>query len=80
MLKLVYLVIRYIFKNGRCQFIAGMARAKAQGKRISRPALPIQQQQEIFELQNQGLSMNKISKQLGIAYGTVYNYVGKLKT
>ena len=59
---------------------AGMARAKAQGKRISRPPLPIQQQQEIFELQKQGLSMNKISKQLGIAYGTVYNYVGKLKT
>ena len=59
---------------------AGMARAKAQGKRISRPPLPIQQQQEIFELQKQGLSMNKISKQLGIAYGTVYNYVGKLKS
>ncbi|CAG4997515.1 hypothetical protein DYBT9275_01790 [Dyadobacter sp. CECT 9275] len=35
---------------------------------------------EIFGLQQQGLSMNKISKQLGIAYGTVYNYVSKLKT
>lgn len=56
---------------------AGMARAKAQGKRISRPQLPIDKQQEIFELQKQGLSMNKISKQLGIAYGTVYNYVSK---
>ena len=59
---------------------AGMARAKAQGKRISRPPLAIDKQGEIFELQQQGLSMNKISKQLGIAYGTVYNYVSKLKT
>lgn len=57
-----------------------MARAKAQGKRISRPPLPIHKQREIFGLQQQGLSMNKISKQLGIAYGTVYNYVSKLKT
>ncbi|WP_026632643.1 recombinase family protein [Dyadobacter alkalitolerans] len=58
---------------------AGMARAKAQGKRISRPPLPIHQQRQIFELQQQGLSMNRISKQLGIAYGTVYNYASKLK-
>jgi len=59
---------------------AGMARAKAQGKRISRPPLPIQQQQQIFELQRQGMSMNRISKELGIAYVTVYNYASKLKT
>jgi DNA invertase Pin-like site-specific DNA recombinase len=57
---------------------AGMARAKAQGKQISRPRLPIEQQQRIFKLRKRGFSMNKISKQLGIAYGTVYNYVGKL--
>lgn len=57
---------------------AGMERARAQGKHIARPRLPIDQQQKIFELQKKGLSMNKISKQLGIAYGTVYNYLGKL--
>lgn len=57
---------------------AGMERARAQGKYIARPRLPIDQQQKIFELQKKGLSMNKISKQLGIAYGTVYNYLGKL--
>lgn len=56
-----------------------MARAKAQGKRISRPTLPTSKQQELFELQKLGLSMNKISKQLGIAYGTVYNYLAKTK-
>ena len=58
---------------------AGMARAKAQGKRISRPTISIDRQNEIFELQKSGLSMNKISKQLGIAYGTVYNYLSKSK-
>ena len=58
---------------------AGMARAKAQGKRISRPTISMDRQNEIFDLQTQGLSMNKISKQLGIAYGTVYNYLSKAK-
>jgi DNA invertase Pin-like site-specific DNA recombinase len=57
---------------------AGMARAKAQGKQISRPQLPIEQQRRIFKMRKQGFSINKISKQLGIAYGTVYNYAGKL--
>ena len=56
---------------------AGMARARAQGKHIARPPIPIEQQHKIFKLKKQGLSMNKISKQLGIAYGTVYNYLGK---
>ncbi len=58
---------------------AGMARAKAQGKHISRPALGDKHQKLIAQLYGQGLSMNKISKQSGIAYGTVYNYVKKLK-
>ena len=55
---------------------AGMARAKAQGKLISRPKISIQKQQELFELQKMGLSMNKISKKAEVAYGTVYNYLG----
>ena len=53
---------------------AGMARAKAQGKHISRPPIVKELQQKIIELQREGVSMNKISKTLGIAYGTVYNY------
>ncbi|WP_221389537.1 hypothetical protein [Dyadobacter sp. NIV53] len=57
-----------------------MARAKRTRETYFPAPLPIQQQQEIFELQKQGFSMNKISKRLGIAYGTMYNYVGKLKT
>ncbi|MDZ7899235.1 MAG: recombinase family protein [Arcicella sp.] len=53
---------------------AGMARAKAQGKHIARPPIAKELQQKIIELQREGVSMNKISKTLGIAYGTVYNY------
>ena len=56
---------------------AGMARAKAQGKRIARPPIAKELQAKIIELQKEGLSMNRISKTLGIAYGTVYNYRSK---
>lgn len=53
---------------------AGMARAKAQGKHIARPPIAKELQAQILALQKEGLSLNKISKTLGIAYGTVYNY------
>jgi len=53
---------------------AGMARTKAQGKHIARPPISKHLQAQILTLQREGLSMNKISKTLGIAYGTVYNY------
>ncbi len=56
---------------------AGMARAKAQGKQISRPKLHTTKLQEILELQKTGLSMNQISIRSGVAYGTVYNYLAK---
>lgn len=58
---------------------AGMARAKAQGKHIARPPLVESKQAEIARLYGQGVSMNQISKQLGVAYGTVYNYVQKIR-
>ena len=48
---------------------AGMARAKAQAK-----------QEAIAQLLRKGLSMNQVSNQLGVAYGTVYNYARKLKS
>ena len=56
-----------------------MARAKAKGKLISRPQLSRYKQQQIKELYIQGLSVNKIHKQLGIAYGTAWNYIKRLK-
>lgn len=58
---------------------AGMARAKAQGKPIARPPLVHVKQLQIAELYGQGISMNQISKRIGVAYGTVYNYVQKSK-
>lgn len=58
---------------------AGMARAKAQGKHIARPPLAKPKQEAIQRLFDEGLSMNQISKRMGVAYGTVYNYVQKRK-
>jgi DNA invertase Pin-like site-specific DNA recombinase len=58
---------------------AGMQRAKAQGKNISRPKLAKNKLNQIMELKQQGLSMNQISIQSGVAYGTVYNYLSKSK-
>ncbi len=58
---------------------AGMARAKAQGKRISRSPIARGMQVRIAELYEQGVSLHQISKQLGIGYGTAWNYVQRLK-
>ena len=58
---------------------AGMARAKAQGKRISRPPLANSVQDEIAELYEEKKSINQIYKELGISYGSVWNYVQRLK-
>ena len=58
---------------------AGMARAKAQGKHVARPRLALAKQAAIAQLLSAGLSMNQVSKQLGVAYGTVYNYAQKQK-
>jgi DNA invertase Pin-like site-specific DNA recombinase len=54
---------------------AGMARAKAQGKRVSRPPIPAATRRRIEELWREGRSINGIAKELGIAYGTAWNYV-----
>ncbi|WP_201987225.1 recombinase family protein [Hymenobacter rubidus] len=59
---------------------AGMARAKAQGKHVARPPLAQAKQEAIAQLLREGLSMNQVSKQLNVAYGTVYNYAQKLKS
>ena len=51
---------------------AGLARARAQGKRIARAPLSISVQQRIATLYQQGRSIHHISKQLGIGYGTAW--------
>jgi DNA invertase Pin-like site-specific DNA recombinase len=58
---------------------AGMARAKAQGKRISRARLAEELQVQIATLYAANLSIHQISKQLGIGYGTAWNYVQQVK-
>jgi DNA invertase Pin-like site-specific DNA recombinase len=58
---------------------AGMARAKAQGKPISRAPIPVGMQDRIVELYMQGVSINQISKVLEIGYGTAWNYVQRWK-
>ena len=58
---------------------AGMARAKAQGRRISRAPIAKKVQAHIAMLYAQGRSITHISKQLGISYGTAWNYVQRVK-
>jgi DNA invertase Pin-like site-specific DNA recombinase len=53
---------------------AGMARAKAQGKHIGRPALDLALQQKIAKQLEMGLSAYAVAKQLGIAAQTVAKY------
>jgi DNA invertase Pin-like site-specific DNA recombinase len=58
---------------------AGMARAKAQGKRISRPPIAEEVQSRITALYEQGVSIHQISQRLGISYGTAWNYAQRKK-
>src|SRR5262245_26182902 len=53
---------------------AGMARARAQGKRIGRPALNPALQQKIAKQLKAGLSAYAVAKQLGIDAHTVAKY------
>ena len=52
-----------------------MARARAQGKRTGRPPVAAATRRRIAELHVQGTSIKRIAKELGIAYGTAWNYV-----
>jgi DNA invertase Pin-like site-specific DNA recombinase len=61
------------------QVKAGKARAKAQGKRISRAPTPAGVQARIGELYTRGLSIHQMSQQLEIGYGTAWNYVQRVK-
>ena len=54
---------------------AGMERAKAQGKRISRPPLAARIRQQIKPLRQQGVSIRQIAAQLGVSKATVQKYM-----
>jgi DNA invertase Pin-like site-specific DNA recombinase len=53
---------------------AGIAKARAQGKRIGRAKISPETIKEIKRLRKRGMSLNKIAKQLGVSYQTVANY------
>ncbi len=54
---------------------AGMARARAEGKRISRPRISEEKQTRIGELAASGKSRRAIAKELGVNRQTVANYL-----
>ncbi len=58
---------------------AGMARAKAQGKPISRAPIAEELQAQIVALAAEGLSIHQIGKQLGLGYGTAWKYIRRVK-
>jgi DNA invertase Pin-like site-specific DNA recombinase len=58
---------------------AGMARAKAQGKRMPRAPIAKQVQERMAELPAQGLSIQQVRKWLRVAYGTAWDDVQRLK-
>ena len=57
---------------------AGMERARAQGKQTWRPTILAETQARIAVLRKDGVSINKITKELGIAYSTAHKYVKAL--
>jgi DNA invertase Pin-like site-specific DNA recombinase len=54
---------------------AGHTRAKAQGKRLSRPKTPLEIQERIRELRAQRYSFSRIAEEVGVSKSTVANYV-----
>ena len=58
---------------------AGLARARAQGKRLSRPLTPEQVQARIKELRAKGMSLRRIAEEVGVSKSTVANYARSMK-
>ena len=56
---------------------AGMTRARAQGKRLSRPLIPEATQERIRELRGHGMSVRRVAEEVGVSKSTVANYDSK---
>lgn len=54
---------------------AGLARARAQGKRLSRPLTPEAAVGRIRELRARGMSLRRIAEEVGVSKSTAANYV-----
>jgi len=72
--KMVYTVIAAVAELERSlireRVVMGLQRAKAQGKRIGRPAAAIDSA-EVHRLREQGMSFRAIARQLGVSHPTV---------
>jgi DNA invertase Pin-like site-specific DNA recombinase len=73
--KLVLTIMAGVAEMERSRLVerinAGLARAKSQGKRIGRPTVASQIEQQILELRSTGMGMRKIAKQLNCGNSTV---------
>lgn len=59
---------------------AGMQRAKEEGTHVGRPPIPEEKREAIRRhYVEEGASINQTAKAVGVAYGTAWNYVQKLK-
>ncbi len=58
----------------------GMARAKSQNKRISRPPLDKAKQQQIRHLHQGGHSLRQIGRLVGVSHMTAARYLGRAKS
>jgi len=56
---------------------AGLARARAQGKRLGRPKVPARTEAAIHQLRAEGLGIKTIAKRVGCGVGTVQRVVGE---
>jgi DNA invertase Pin-like site-specific DNA recombinase len=56
----------------RERVMAGLARAKAQGKPIGRPKVNGQVEKKVMKLRSGGMGIKRIAKEAGVAVGTVY--------
>jgi DNA invertase Pin-like site-specific DNA recombinase len=57
--------------------MAGLARARAQGKAIGRPKVNGQVEKKVLELRSVGMGIKRIAKEAGVAVGTVYRILEK---
>ncbi len=55
---------------------AGLARAKANGKRLGRPRVLPEVEMAVLAARSQGKGMNKIARELGVGVSTVQRIVG----
>ena len=61
----------------RERVMAGLARARAQGKAIGRPKVNGQVEKKVLKLRAGGMGIKRVAKEARVAVGTVYRILGK---